>query len=77
MAIMGMQFLITARFRHVSEPYGMDIMYHFTGNLLVALVLVLAHPIIIFGNVRAVAPVERVRGWRAASPSPRPLCSWC
>ena len=29
MAIMGMQFLITARFRHVSEPYGMDIMYHF------------------------------------------------
>ena len=30
-AIMGMQFLITARFRHVSEPYGMDIIT-FTGK---------------------------------------------
>jgi predicted ferric reductase len=49
MAIMGMQFLITARFRHVSEPYGMDIMYHFHRQISwVALVLVLAHPIIIF-----------------------------
>ena len=49
MAIMGMQFLITARFRHTSAPYGMDIMYHFHRQISwVALVLVLAHPIIIF-----------------------------
>ena len=49
MAIMGMQFLITARFRHVSDPYGIDIMYHFHRQISwVALVLVLAHPIIIF-----------------------------
>jgi hypothetical protein len=29
LAIMGMQFLITARVHHISAPYGMDIMYHF------------------------------------------------
>jgi predicted ferric reductase len=49
MAIMGMQFLITARYRHLTAPYGMDIMYHFHRQISwVALVLVVAHPIIIF-----------------------------
>lgn len=49
MAIMGMQFLITARFRHTNAPYGMDIMYYFHREISwVALGVVLAHPIIIF-----------------------------
>jgi predicted ferric reductase len=49
MAIMGMQFLITARYRHLTAPYGMDIMYHFHRQISwVALVLVVAHPVIIF-----------------------------
>ncbi len=49
LAIMGMQFLITARFRHVTSPYGMDIMYHFHRQISwVAVVLVIAHPVIIF-----------------------------
>ncbi len=49
MAIMGFQFLITARYRHVELPYGMDIVYHFHRQISwVALALILAHPIIIF-----------------------------
>jgi predicted ferric reductase len=49
LAIMGMQFLLTARFRHVAAPYGLDIMYHFHRQISwVAIVLVVAHPLIIF-----------------------------
>jgi predicted ferric reductase len=49
LAIMGMQFLITARFRHLTAPYGMDIMYHFHRQISwVAFGLVVAHPIILF-----------------------------
>ena len=49
LAIMGMQFLLTARFRHVAAPYGLDIMYHFHRQISwVAFVLVVAHPLIIF-----------------------------
>lgn len=49
MAIMGFQFLLTARYRHIELPYGMDIIYHFHRQISwVALVLILAHPIIIF-----------------------------
>jgi len=29
MAMMGVQFLLTARFRHVSAPFGIDIIYYF------------------------------------------------
>jgi predicted ferric reductase len=49
MAIMGMQFLLTARFSHIAAPYGLDIIYHFHRQISwVAFVLVVAHPIIIF-----------------------------
>jgi predicted ferric reductase len=49
MAIMGMQFLLTARFRHIAAPYGLDIIYHFHRQISwVAFALVVAHPIIIF-----------------------------
>src|SRR5262245_18659354 len=29
LAMMGLQFGLTARFRHVTEPWGEDVIYHF------------------------------------------------
>src|SRR6516162_2641700 len=49
LAIMGLQFGLTARFRHVTEPWGEDVIYHFHRQIsLVAVGLVVAHPIILF-----------------------------
>src|SRR5262249_27978375 len=40
---------ITARFRHVTEPWGEDVIYHFHRQIsLIAVALVVAHPIILF-----------------------------
>ncbi len=49
LAMMGLQFGLTARFRHVTEPWGEDVIYHFHRQLsLIAVALVVAHPIILF-----------------------------
>ncbi|XBS70158.1 ferric reductase-like transmembrane domain-containing protein [Acerihabitans sp. KWT182] len=49
LAIMGLQFGLTARFRWVTKPWGEDVIYHFHRNIsLIALALVLAHPLILF-----------------------------
>lgn len=49
LAIMGLQFGLTARFRHVTEPWGEDVIYHFHRRIsLIAVALVIAHPIILF-----------------------------
>lgn len=49
LAMMGLQFGITARFRYVTEPWGEDVIYHFHRQIsLVAVGLVVAHPIILF-----------------------------
>ena len=49
LAMMGLQFGLTARFRYVTEPWGEDVIYHFHRLLsLVALGLVIAHPVILF-----------------------------
>lgn len=49
LAMMGMQFLLTARFRRVTMPYGIDVVYHFHRQIsLVAFGLVLAHPLLLF-----------------------------
>jgi predicted ferric reductase len=49
LAMMGFQFLLTARFRRLSAPYGIDIVYHFHRQIsLVAFSLILAHPLILF-----------------------------
>lgn len=48
LAIMGLQFGLTARFRHVTEPWGEDVIYHIHRQIsLVAVGLVVAHPIIL------------------------------
>lgn len=49
LAIMGLQFGLTARFRYVTEPLGEDVIYHFHRRIsLIAVGLVIAHPIILF-----------------------------
>lgn len=49
LAMMGLQFAVTARFRHVAAPYGIDIILRFHKQIsIVAGALVLAHPIILF-----------------------------
>jgi len=49
LALMGLQFGLTARFRHVTEPWGEDVIYHFHRQIsLIAVGLVIAHPIILF-----------------------------
>jgi predicted ferric reductase len=49
LAMMGLQFGLTARFRYVTEPWGEDVIYHFHRQVsLVAVALVVAHPVILF-----------------------------
>jgi predicted ferric reductase len=49
LAMMGLQFGLTARFRYVTEPWGEDVIYHFHRQLsLTAVGLVVAHPLILF-----------------------------
>jgi predicted ferric reductase len=48
-AMMGIQFALTARFRRVSAPFGIDIIYYFHRYLaIIALIVVLAHFFIIW-----------------------------
>jgi predicted ferric reductase len=47
LAIMGLQFGLTARFRHVTEPWGEDVIYHFHRRIsLFAVGLAVVHPVI-------------------------------
>jgi predicted ferric reductase len=49
LAMMGLQFLLTARFRGLTTPYGIDVVYHFHRQIsIIAFILILAHPIILF-----------------------------
>src|ERR1700730_6521664 len=49
LAMMGLQFGLTARFRYVTEPWGEDVIYHFHRQIsLIAVGLVVAHRIILF-----------------------------
>src|SRR5262249_28797211 len=49
LAIMGLEFGLTARFRYVTEPWGEDVIYYFHRRIsLIAVALVIAHPIILF-----------------------------
>src|SRR5580698_10534252 len=51
LAMMGLQFGLTARFRYVTEPWGEDVIYHFHRQIsLIAVCLVVAHALIIFAT---------------------------
>jgi predicted ferric reductase len=48
LAMMGLQFGLTARFRYVTEPWGEDVIYHFHRQVsLIAVGLVVTHPTIL------------------------------
>ena len=49
LAMMSLQFGLTARFRYVTNPWGEDVIYHFHRQIsLIAVGLVIAHPLILF-----------------------------
>src|SRR5215469_7802985 len=49
LAMMGLQFGLTARFRYVTDPWGEDVIYYFHRQVsLIAIALVILHPIILF-----------------------------
>ncbi len=49
LAMMCLQFVLTARFRWLKARYGSDIVYYFHRQIsLVAFAVVLAHPLILF-----------------------------
>lgn len=51
LAMIGLQFAITARFRHVAAPYGIDIVLRFHKQIsILAMCLALAHPLILFAT---------------------------
>ena len=51
LAMMALQFVLTARFKVIKAPYGSDVIYHFHRQIsLVAFVLILAHPLLLFIN---------------------------
>jgi predicted ferric reductase len=69
LAMMGLQFGLTARFRNVTEPWGEDIIYHFHRRIsLIAIALVLLHPIILFAlQPQRLAMLNFVQAsWRAS-----------
>ena len=48
LAMMGLQFGLTARFRYVTEPWGEDVIYHFHRQIsLIAVGLIITHPLIL------------------------------
>jgi predicted ferric reductase len=58
LTMMAVQFVLTARFRRATAPFGIDVIYYLHRYLgALALVLVLAHPII------AIAVNPAVAGW--------------
>ena len=49
LSMMGMQFILTARFRVLKAPYGSDIVYYFHRQIsFVIIILIAAHPILLF-----------------------------
>lgn len=49
LAMMALQFVLTARFKVIKAPYGADVVYHFHRQIsFVALCLILAHPLLLF-----------------------------
>jgi predicted ferric reductase len=66
LAMMGMQFFLTARVRAVTRPYGIDVVYHFHRQIsLIAFVLVLAHPVILL--------IESPETWILLNPLTAPV----
>jgi predicted ferric reductase len=64
LSMLGLQFVLTARFGNVAAPYGMDVVIRFhRGISLAAFGFVLAHPVLLF--VTDPATLELLRFWDA------------
>ena len=51
LAMIGLQFAITARFRHIAAPYGIDIVLRFHRQIsILAVAVAVAHPLILFAT---------------------------
>ncbi|RZU01254.1 ferredoxin reductase family protein [Rivibacter subsaxonicus] len=63
LAMMGLQFGLTARFRYVTDPWGEDVIYHFHRRVsLIAVGLVVAHPLILLAaGSEKLAPPDALR----------------
>ena len=49
LAIMAMQFILTARIKKINEPFGTDLIYYFHRQIgIAAFLLVFSHPILLF-----------------------------
>lgn len=49
LAMMALQFVLTARFKWLKAPYGSDIVYHFHRQIsFVAFALIITHPLLLF-----------------------------
>ncbi|MBX3145787.1 MAG: ferric reductase-like transmembrane domain-containing protein [Gemmatimonadales bacterium] len=56
LAMLGVQFFLTARFRRATAPYGIDLIYYFHRYLgIVALIVLVAHPALLWISNPAVA----------------------
>jgi predicted ferric reductase len=48
LSMMGLQFFLTGRFRNITAPYGIDVVYHFHRNIsLITFSFILLHPFIL------------------------------
>src|SRR5262247_3165325 len=68
LAMMGLQFGLTARFRYVTEPWGEDVIYHFHRQISqIAVGLVVAHMLILFAvQPQLLAPLNIIEApWSA------------
>src|SRR5271169_1038675 len=68
LAMMGLQFGLTARFRYVTEPWGEDVIYHFHRQIsLVAVGLIVTHAVILTaGRPDMLAPLNMLQApWSA------------
>lgn len=51
LAMMALQFVLTARFKFVKAPYGADVVYHFHRQIsFVAFLMIVTHPLLLFLN---------------------------
>jgi predicted ferric reductase len=49
LAMMALQFALTARFKTIKAPYGADVVYHFHRQIsILAFILIVVHPILLF-----------------------------
>lgn len=73
LAMMALQFALTARFKTIKAPYGADVVYHFHRQIsILAFILILIHPILLF--IPQIHPVSILNIFSPATPLACPLC---